>query len=68
MTPEWTAYDSKTQELSFVRAENHKEAIRKAVNNKDIVPRDVNAVRPRTGDRELMSKKEFQEFMEAGLV
>lgn len=68
MIPEWTAYDAKTQELSFVRADTHKEAIRKAVNNKDIVPRDVNAVRPRTGDRELMSKKEFQNFIDAGLV
>lgn len=68
MSQEWTAYDAETQRLKFVRADNHKEAIQKAVNNKDVIPRDVNAVRPRTGDAELMSKKEFEEYMEAGLV
>lgn len=68
MVQEWTAYDSRNNTLKFVHANNQKEAIKKAVNKHNIIPQNVNDVRPRTGDSELMTTEEFEEFMDAGLV
>lgn len=68
MPQQWTAYDKDTGKMKLLNASNHKEAIKKAVNKYDIVPNNTHDVRPRTGDANLMSEKEFNNFMEAGLV
>jgi len=63
MIQEWTAYDTETGRMKLLNASNHREAIKKAVNKYDIVPKRSYDVRPRTGDAELMSREEFKEFM-----
>lgn len=68
MTQEWTAYSQKQQKIKFVKADNQKEAIKKAVNKYDIIPETTDDVRPRTGDATLMKEDEFNKYMEAGLV
>jgi len=68
MPQEWTAYSQEKNNFKFVKANTQKEAIRKAVNKYDILPQTTDDVRPRTGDATLMTTKEFNEYMEAGLV
>jgi len=59
----WTAFQRQKNELKFVEAQTHREAIKKAVQKYGIVPETVNDVRPRTGDAELMTQSEFKQFM-----
>ena len=61
----WILYDSSTDRLKTGRAENQREAIKKAL-AQDIVPRDTHDVVPRQGSyREvIMSPEEFDEFMQ----
>jgi len=48
--------------MLFVVAEDQRSAIKKAL-QKGITPQDVHDVRPRLGDTELMTRKEFKAFM-----
>jgi len=68
MVQEWTVYDSETQKMTLTQAQTQEEAIRKSVNNDNVIPRRSTAARPRTGDSELMTRQEFNDFMDAGLV
>lgn len=61
----WILFDSSTDRLKTGRAENQKEAIRKALSY-NIIPRDTHDVVPRQGSyREvIMSPNEFEAFMQ----
>lgn len=58
---EWTVYAD--NELAFVKARTQKEAITKAL-ELGIRPERSSDARPRTGDAELMSRAEFNEFVD----
>lgn len=64
MVQEWTIYDTRDDELTFVKASTHKEAIRKGC-RRNVVPQRTHDARPRTGDAVLMDRFEFREFMES---
>lgn len=58
----WIAYSRDTQDLVFVLAENHREAIVKAM-DQGIKPSRSSDVRPHDKDANLMSTSEFDNFM-----
>jgi hypothetical protein len=58
----WIAYSRDKQDLVFVHAEDHREAIVKAM-DRGIRPSRSSDVRPHDEDAELMGTSEFDEFM-----
>jgi hypothetical protein len=58
----WMAYSRDKQDLVFVHAESHREAIVKAM-DRGIRPARSSDVRPHDMDAELMGNEEFEEFM-----
>jgi len=61
---EWLVYDSEREDFALVRASGQKEAWFRAL-ERDYVGRHTNDVRPRTGDADLMSVGEFDEFLDS---
>lgn len=63
MVQEWVCWDESREDICFIRASSHKEAIDKAIRKWDYVPHTVNDCRPRTGDANIMSKEKFREYV-----
>lgn len=60
---EWTVYDDEKENVKLVYTDSWEKAILKAA-ELGVIPRNFRDVRPRTGDAERASKKEFNAFME----
>jgi len=61
---EWTVYDHRKENFKLVRAETQKEAIKTAASKYGYLPQSTDDARPRTGDANLMTDEEFEEFMD----
>jgi len=61
---EYTVYDSEADDFVLVEAYDWKEATDKAYDLKGYLPRDVNAVRPRTGDCSTPELDEFYDYLQ----
>lgn len=62
-TVEWTVWDERQGDFLLVRARTQKEAVRRAV-DRGYLPKVTHDCRPRTGDRSLMGKDEYREWLD----
>lgn len=61
---EWVVFDAETDYLSLVRASSWRDAVLKAFERDDVLPRNHLHVRDRTGPGpNVQDESEFEEFM-----